>query len=285
MLKIGEISDFIVKRETDISYTLSPDDDELTTYIFLHFNQATRRLIPGEKIKAFLYYDGKKRLCATMESPLITTSQFGFVEVVNSCDAGVFVNIGIAKDILLSTDYLPTNHLAWPKIGEMIPCILKEKKNQLIAKFISKEDLLNTKIKKLNINDEVEAVVCRLTSAGLGLYTKTYQYIYVHKSMTRKKYHLGEVVQVKIIHFNEHGDANGSMIEQKELSRLNDASLILNELETLGGVIPLGNASTPEEINHYFNMSKSAFKRAVGALYKERKIIIEDYKIQLVNKK
>lgn len=285
MLKIGEVGSFIVKRETDISYTLSPDDEELTTYVFLHFNQATRRLTIGEKIKAFLYYDGKKRLCATMEPPLITTSQFGFVEVVNSCDAGVFVHIGIAKDILLSTDYLPTNRLAWPKIGEYIPCILKEKKNQLIAKFISKEDLLHTKIEKLNLNDEVEATVCRLTSTGLGLYTKTYQYIYVHKSMTRKKYHLGEVVKVKIIHFNEHGDANGTMIEQKELSRLSDASLILNELETLGGVIPLGNASTPEEINRYFNMSKSAFKRAVGALYKERKISIQDNKIELIHKK
>ena len=53
MLKIGDINEFIVKRETDISYTLSPKDPELTTYVFLHFNQATRKLTPGEEIKAF----------------------------------------------------------------------------------------------------------------------------------------------------------------------------------------------------------------------------------------
>lgn len=114
MLDIGEIGKFIVKRETDISYTLSPDDIDLTNYVFLHFNQATRKLNIGEKIEAFLYYDQKKRLCATMEKPLITTKQSGFVEVVNICDGGVFVNIGIAKDILLSNDYLPNNKLAWP---------------------------------------------------------------------------------------------------------------------------------------------------------------------------
>ena len=50
----------------------------------------------------------------------------------------------------------------------------------------------------------------------------------------------------------------------------------------MGGVIPLGNQSTPEEINKYFKMSKSAFKRAVGALYKERLIKIEDFKITLL---
>ena len=48
MLDIGEIGKFIVKRETDISYTLSPDDIDLTNYVFLHFNQATRKLNIGE---------------------------------------------------------------------------------------------------------------------------------------------------------------------------------------------------------------------------------------------
>lgn len=284
MLKIGEVGKFIVKRETDISYTLAPEDPDLTNYIFLHFNQATRRLSIGETIDAFLYYDGKKRLCATMESPIITTQLFDFVEVVNQCEAGVFVNIGIAKDILLSTDYLPTNPIAWPKVGEKIPCILKEKKEQLVARIISKEDLKQHKIPPLEVGTTVSATVCRLTSTGIGLYTNAFQYIYVHKSMTRKKYHLGESVDVHIIHINEHLDVNGSMIAQKELSRLDDARVLLKELESFGGVLPLGNLSTPEEIARHTHMSKSAFKRAVGALYKERKIQISDYRIELVQK-
>lgn len=283
MLKIGEIGKFIVKRETDISYTLAPYGNDETTFVFLHFNQSIRRLKIGEIIDAFLYYDNKKRLCATMETPIITATKYDFVEVVNTCDAGVFVNIGVAKDILLSNDYLPTNKLAWPKVGDKVPCILKVKHDQLVARIINKEDL-KSKPSLLCIGDKVEATVCRLTSTGLVLFTDSYQYIYIHKSMTRRKYHLGEIVSVKIIHINEHNDANGSMIEQKEKTRLDDASIILNELETMGGVIPLGNSSTPEEISRHFNMSKSAFKRAVGALYKEKKILIFDEKIELVKK-
>ena len=285
MLEIGKTSKFIVKRETDISYTLSPNDENLTNYVFLHFNQATRKLAMGEVIDAFLYYDQKKRLCATMETPLITTEVFDYVEVVNTNLAGVFVNIGIAKDILLSTDFLPKNESAWPKVGDMIPCILKVKKDQLVCRIISKEDLKNLTIEPLTIGTKVEATVCKLSADGIGLFTEDYQYIFIHRSMTRRKYHLGEKVEVKIININDRGDANGSFIEQKELAMADDAKAILNYLNSFGGVLQLGNASTPDDIKKYFTMSKSAFKRAVGNLYKQRLINIDDYKITLVNKK
>lgn len=283
MLEIGQVGKFIVKRETDISYTLSPQDENLTTYIFLHFNQATRRLEMGETIDAFLYYDGKKRLCATMETPIITTTHFDYVEVINVLDMGVFINNNVAKDFLLSSDFLPKNKEAWPRIGEKLPCILKVKKEQLVARIINKEDY-KPKESSLKVGNVVSATVSRLTSEGLGLYTDNFEYIFVHKSLTRKKYHIGEKVEVNIININKHNEANGSFIRQKELSRLDDSEIILNHLQNLGGIIALGNSSTPDEIKKYFNMSKSAFKRAVGALYKKRLIEITDDRITLIKK-
>ncbi len=284
MLEIGNIGKFIVKRETDISYTLSPQNTELSTYIFLHFNQAIRKLTIGEIIDAFLYYDQKKRLCATMEKPLITTEKASFVEVVNTCEGGVFVNIGIAKDILLSKDYLPTNKQLWPKLHEKVPCILKVKKDQLVARIINKEDIKKFKIAPLKVGIMAKAIVCKLLDDGMGLYTDSFQYIYIHSSMMRKKYHIGEEVEVRIIHINKNNEANGSFIKPKEESRLDDSITILNYLKSMGGILSLGNASTPEDIKKYFTMSKSAFKRAVGALYKEKLITIEDYTIKLIQK-
>lgn len=281
-LNIGEVNSFIVKRETDISYTLSPDDDNLTTYVFLHFNQATRKLTPGEKIKAFLYYDGKKRLCATMEEPLVTTKHYGFVKVVNVLEkAGVFVNIGIAKDILLSKDFLPSTIKGWPKIEEEVPCILIEKAKQLIAKPLTHDDI-KEKIIPLKKDETISGVVVNIVSDGITICTKSYQFVFIYKSYLRKNYHIGENVTCKIINITDHNNYFASTIEQKEYSRLSDSDIIYNYLKNMGGVIPLGNSSTPDEISNYFKMSKSAFKRAVGALYKKRLITIEDYKITLV---
>lgn len=281
-LNIGEVNKFIVKRETDISYTLSPDDDELTTYVFLHFNQTTRKLEPGEKIDAFLYYDQKKRLCATMEMPLITTHKFGLVEVVDIMEkAGVFVNIGIAKDILLSKDYLPNYLSAWPKVGDKVPCILVEKQNQLVARPIIPQDL-HFKELPLTIGQTIAGRVVKINPEGMTICTSEYQFVYLHKSYLRKDYRIGEEVTCKIIHINEAGHYHASTIAQKEYARLSDSDIILNYLKKMGGIVPLGNASTPEEITRYFKMSKSAFKRAVGALYKQRLVTIEDHKITLL---
>lgn len=281
-LYIGEINKLVVKRETDISYTLAPEDDDLTTYVFLHFNQATRVLKPGEIIDVFLYYDQKKRLCATMEVPLVTTNKYGFAEVVNIIEsAGVFVNIGISKDILLSKDFLPPYFKSWPRVGEKLPCILQEKLNQLVAKIINKQ-MVKHKVPPLQVNDSFEGTVIRINPEGISVCTSDFQFIYIHRSYLRKSYHVGEVMNGKIINITPEGDYHGSTIAQKELSRLTDSEVILNNLRTLGGIIPLGNASSPDEIAKYFSMSKSAFKRAVGALYKQKLITIEDHKITLI---
>ena len=277
-LEIGKVSKFIVKRETDISYTLSPLDPDLTNYVFLHFNQATRRLNEGELINAFLYYDQKKRLCATMEKPIITTETFGFVKIVDINPAGVFVNIGISKDILVSSDFLPKQKKLWPEVGEQLPCILKVKNNSLVAKPIIKNQ---HPTKKLTLDETYNATVVNISDEGIVACTKNLNTIFIHKSLIRKNFRVGEVISVKIININQKGEYNGTTIERKELSRLTDSEIIYNYLKTMGGSIPLGNASSPEEINKYFKMSKSAFKRAVGALYKQRVIKIDDNKITL----
>ena len=268
-----------VKRETDISYILVQDNEPFE--VFMHFNQATKRLEENEIVEAFLYYDNKHRLCATMEEPIITTEKHGFVEcVAQKENVGCFMNIGIAKDILLSKDILPMNTKAWPKQGDKLPCILKVKKDSLVCKILSREDL-GTKNATLKVNDTVSAYVTSFTSTGLLAIDEQYNVIYVHKSMIRKKYRIGEEIILTIININDRGEYNGSTITQKETMRLSDSQMLLNYLKEMGGIIPLGNASTPEDISKIFTLSKSAFKRAVGALYKERLIEIEDYRIIL----
>ena len=272
-LKIGQINKLEVLKETDIAYTLTNGSEQ----VFLHFNQTPRLLKVGEKVNAFLYYDQKKRLCATLETPLITTEKYGFVEVVAISSGGVFVNIGINKDILLSKDYLTTSLNGWPKVGEALPCILKVKTNQLTARIINKNDDINQP-HLLNVGDNATGIVSKLTPNGIGLYTKEFDYIFIHKSLLRKNFRLGEEVNCKIININSYNEYNGSTIQNKELSRLTDSDDILNHLKANGGVMHFGNASSPEEISKVLHMSKSAFKRAMGNLYKQQLIEIEDYK-------
>ncbi len=280
-LKIGDLDNYEVIKQTDIAYTLKSLDKNVQEEIFLHFNQCVRPLKVGEIITAFLYYDQKKRLCATTETPLITTTKAGFGEVVSVLDhIGVFVNIGIAKDILLSTDYLPHNEELWPRVGEKVFCLIKVKANQLTLKPAIESSI--KELSPLNAGDNTQAIVYKINDSGIGLVTENLNPIFVHRNLIRKIYHLGEQVTVKIIHLNEHHIYNGTLIANKEIIRLDDSQMILDYLKKHGGTIGIGDKSTPEEINKYFKISKSAFKRAVGNLYKQKLIEVTDSRINLL---
>ena len=274
MLEYGNINKLEVIKITDIAYTLSDGVNE----VFLHFNQSIRELTVGEMVDAFLYYDQKKRLCATLETPIITSTKYDFVEVVGINSAGVFVNIGIAKDILVSKDYLPKFEKQWPRIGDKIPCIIKVKTNQLVAKILEPIDLTSN---KLEINNQYKGIVTQVLYNGINICTSDYQMININKNLLRKQYHVGEEISFKVTAQKEN-IYNGTTIEQKEKARLQDSDYILDYLRKMGGMIPLGNQSTPEDIYRVLNMSKSAFKRSVGHLYKLKLITIEDDKIILI---
>lgn len=283
-LKIGQIDTYLVKRKTDIAYALCKniDDEE---EIFLHSNEATKELVEGEKIQAFLYYDSKRRLCASMQTPIISTTNKAFVKVVSVVESlGCFVNIGISKDMLVSKDFLPNNPLGWPKVDEEIPCILKEKKDSLVARLLTREDLSNKELLH-SVGEVLDATIVCFTPSGMLAISKEFEIIYIHSSLTRGKFHVGQNIFPKIININEKNEYNGSLIEQKELMMDKDKEMLLKFLNNFGGVLNLGNKSTAEEIKKLVGLSKSAFKRAVGGLYKERLITIEDYKIILVENK
>ena len=273
MLEYGNINKLEVIKITDIAYTLSDGVNE----VFLHFNQSLRELSIGEKVDAFLYYDQKKRLCATLETPIITSTKYDFVEVVGINSAGVFVNIGIAKDILVSKDYLPKFEKQWPRIGDKVPCIIKVKTNQLVAKILEPIDLISN---KLEINQQYSGIVTQVLYNGINICTSDYQMVNINKNLLRKQYHVGDNITFKVTAQKEN-IYNGTTIEQKEKARLQDSDYILDYLRKMGGMIPLGNQSTPEDIYRVLNMSKSAFKRSVGHLYKLKLIIIEDDRIIL----
>lgn len=274
MLEYGNINKLEVIKITDIAYTLSDGINE----VFLHFNQSLRELNVGEVVDAFLYYDQKKRLCATLETPIITSTKYDFVEVVGINSAGVFVNIGIAKDILVSKDYLPKFEKQWPRIGDKIPCIIKAKTNQLVAKILEPLDLISD---QLEINNEYNGIVTQVLYNGINICTSNYQMININKNLLRKQYHVGESITFKVTAQKEN-IYNGTTIEQKEKARLQDSDYILDYLRKMGGMIPLGNQSSPEDIYRVLNMSKSAFKRSVGHLYKLKLITIEDDRIILI---
>lgn len=276
-LRIGDVNQMVVNRKTDIGYMLDLGLEQ----VFLHNNESLHKeLKAGDAVEAFLYYDNKGRLAATLKEPIITVSKPGFVRVTDvNQDLGVFLDMGIAKDLLLSFEDLPRDMSQWPIVGDMLYIVLKVK-GKLVGKIASKTDIILKPEKDLELMHDVYGYVQKIGAAGINVLTEDGHMVFIHHSMMKQDVRYGEKIKVKVTYFSDKG-YTGSLIEQKEVKRFDDANEILSYL-IRSGELPLTSDSTPEEIEHYFKMSKKAFKRALGNLYKERKIKFEDGKTILV---
>ncbi|NLD25797.1 MAG: hypothetical protein GX661_00380 [Acholeplasmataceae bacterium] len=277
---LGKIRNYTVLRETQLGYILS---DGATEY-FLHRNESKfQKLLPGDQVQAFIYSDKQGRLAATLYLPEASCEAIGFARVVDiNHNLGLFLNIGISKDVLLSKDDLPEAWDLWPQAEDRLVCRLKVRGDRLLAKMATKDEILEVGPKKeLNIDEVVNGYVYRITKDGINLVTEDYAIIFVYYTNLRKKYRLGEKVEVRVMRKNDN-DYSGTTIEQKEKMLKSDQEIILAYLKDHDGVMAITEKSDALVIYRVFNMSKKAFKNALGSLYKERKIEIFDDKVVLL---
>ena len=282
-LKIGEINTLVIKKKTDLGYMLINDfEDE----VLLHFSQASKEFEIGETVDVFILLDSKKRVTATCEIPFIKVGFPGFVKVTNIVeDLGIFINNNVLKDPLISYDDLPVDTSVWPIIGDTVLCKLKATPTQLIAKLVTPEEAKGIFYPSTTLNkfDKVNAIVLKNGVEGVNLITMEGHNIFVYYKHKRRDYRIGEQVLVTINNVGENSNNyNGTLLKSKLPLMVEDADTILNYLINNNGVMNMTTASDVQTIDETFNMSKAAFKRALGNLYKKRKIEFRDNKTYLV---
>ncbi len=283
-IKLGIDHVFTVVRIEQDQYVIQRDKVTLP----LKKDDATTPLKQGEKVAVFVYMNQQKRLAATMKKPKIDLYRADLVEVVEvKHGLGVFVDIGLDKDMLVSRDDLPVMKKQWPHIGDHLFCYLKTGRNQMTARLVSRFKMLDyfTPETALETGEKVEAYVFNLTEEGLVLYTTEGHELFVYYKHARKEHRLGETLEVTVTIKKDDFHYNATLIEQKEIMIDDDAARILAYLETLDdGMTPLHDKSSPEAIFEALHMSKAAFKRALGSLYKAGYVRLDKDQTVLIKK-
>ena len=253
--------------------------------VLLHFAQSLKEHKDGEDVKVFIYSDKAKRMTATEEAPLATLDKPGFVEV---CDVipgtGVFVNINTPKDILISKDYLPFDEALWPQLNDKLFIRLKERKGILVGKPLNRFDIIGVHANKVYAEREhVDGYVCRIADKGIGVITTDMMYVYIPNTQLRGSYRMGSMVNLCITKAMDE-EYYGTLNAQKEVLVDTDKEILLRFLNNNNGKMPLTAKSSAEEVESLLRMSRKAFKRAYGGLYKEHIIDFDDKHTFLVKK-
>ena len=87
-------------------------------------------------------------------------------------------------------------------------------------------------------------------------------------------------MSARVIDVKEDGRLNLSVREKAYLQIEKDAEKILKVIDSYDGALPFTDKASPETIKREMQMSKNEFKRAVGHLLKEKKVIITERAIR-----
>lgn len=280
----GTVQTLTVLRKIDHGYVLNFSDDE----VLLHHNETNEALEVGESVEVFLYNDRDHKIIATTAIPSVQMETYDWVKVVEVIPKlGVFVDIGIQKDMLVSVDDLPIYTKVWPDVGdEFYVALGLDQEDRLLAipatesvfmgmRELPPEDLLSTTI---------TGRVYHTSREGAAIFTENGYRGFIHHTERDEEPRLGELVEGRVIDVKDDGTINVSLLPLKHERMDDDAEAILAELEKNDGVISISDRSSPEDIRQTFGFSKSAFKRAVGRLMKQRKVEQRDGKTYFIQK-
>ena len=271
-LKSGQIATLTVLQEEGSRYFLTNGQVEVP----LNKSEVLEELAIGDNVEVFLYADRRGELQATTAIPTITQGEYGWARVLKVSKEGALVDIGTSREVLVKGEDLPAIEEIWPQAGDHLFMTLRVDRNgELFGRLVT-EEKVNEQYEGAfedMYNQNIVARPYRLLPVGsflLGV-EKPHR-IFVHNSEMKAEPRLGEDVSVRIIDVKEDGSMNGSLLPRKHERLGEDAEKIFAYLESVGGKMPFGDKSTPEEVQEMFGMSKGAFKRALGTLYKARKI-------------
>jgi len=279
MIKLGEYQELIVVKKVEFGVYLAqkPEDE---TRVLLPAKQVPQEVKIGDVLKVFLYKDSKDRLIATTNTPKLQLEQLAVLEVLEIGKIGAFLDWGLEKDL-----FLPFKEMT-RKVepgDEILVTLYIDKSRRLCATMKGIYDLLS-KESPYKEGDTVQGRVYEFSdNFGTFVAVDDKYSAMIPRHEDTSKLRIGDVIEAKVTKVKPDGKLDVSLRDKAYLQMDEDAAKVMQVIEEFAGVLPFGDKASPEVIKRETGLSKNAFKRAVGRLYKEHRVEITERSIRKVD--
>ena len=273
---LGTKKTLMVVKEVEFGVYLGNSQEK----VLLPKKQVPEGVEVGDPIEVFLYKDSSDRLIATTNEPKIMLGELAVLNVAATGGIGAFLDWGLEKDLLL-----PFREQTAPlKKGDQILVALYIDKSQRLCATMKVYERLRTD-SPYKVDDQVEGIIYELSdNFGVFVAVDNLYSALITKREAFGKLRVGDRVKARVVKVKEDGKLDLSVREKAFLQMDVDADLIMKRMEEYGGSLPFTDKADPELIKKEFDLSKNAFKRAIGRLLKEGKIEIGEKSIEIRNK-
>lgn len=276
MLDLGVYNTLEILRDRDPGLFLG---DKEGNEVLLPNKYVPEEFEIGDQIKVFVYLDSSERVVATTLEPFATVNSFAYLKCTSVSEIGAFLNWGLEKDL-----FVPFKEQASKMRVDswyLVYVYLDEETNRLVASSKTNAFLDNSLV-LLSSYDEVDLIASHPSPHGWNMIVNQKHLGLVYQDEIFQKITVGDQLKGYIKKVRPDGKIDLTLQRHGYRSIEPNADQILNELRASGGFIDLNDKSDPEDIKEVFQLSKKSFKKAIGTLYKARKITIEKDGIRLV---
>jgi predicted RNA-binding protein (virulence factor B family) len=276
MVEIGKRNYLRISRTVDFGAYL--DGDELGE-ILIPKRYLPERVQIDDSLEVFVYNDSEDRLVAVTDFPIAQVGDFAWLNVKSVNSFGAFLEWGLPKDLLVP--FREQNKK------------LIEGKQYLVYIFLdllTKRIVASTKLDKFLDNvppeysqgEEVNIIVSNETDLGFKVIVNSCHWGILYKNLLFKKIEPGQKLTAYVLKVREDEKIDVTLQKPGLSDIIELTDIILNELKNHNGFLPLTDKTDPEEIYMRFGVSKKNFKKALGDLYKRKKISIENDGIKII---
>lgn len=234
----------------------------------------------GQEIDVFVYTDSEDRPVATTEHPLAAVGQIAMMTVKADSRQGAFMDWGLAKDLLVPFNeqrfrlrrgmklpiYVYLDHASMRPVGSA--CI---------------ERYLGNVLPQYTPGQKVEAFVLEVNERGYRCAVDSLHHGMLYAGDVHRPLAVGDRLEAWVTKVRPDGKIDLSPADTS--ARHRKAALtdrILEVLRVNGGRLALGDQSSPDEIRALLGCSKRDFKQALGALYRDHRVVLYPALTELV---
>lgn len=276
MIELGKRQKLKIVKEVEFGVYLGDEKER----VLLPKKQVPEGAKKDDELEVFIYRDSSDRPIATVRTPKLMAGETAVLSVSDVTDIGAFLDWGLEKDL-----FLPFKQQT-AKVKQGDEC--------LVALYIDKSSRLCATMKVYHHlqtdspyrkNDTVTGRVYEI-SGNFGAFVAVddkYSALIPKKEMYGgKKYQVGDMVTARVADVKEDGKLELAVRQKAYLQMEEDADRLMEIIDSHGGVLPFSDKADPELIRRETGMSKNEFKRALGGLYKCRRVEIGESSVRKI---
>jgi uncharacterized protein len=275
VINVGKYNELKILKEVDFGIYLGNEEVE----VLMPQKWVPEGAKVGDVLNVFVYRDSEDRIIATTLKPFAISGEFAYLEATQVNDYGAFFAWGIEKDLLVPFAEQPYRmrednyYVVYLYTDERTDRIVASGK---INKFLEKNHI------QLEANEAVDLLISAETELGYNAVINNKYGGLLYKNEIYENLQVGDRIKGYVKQVREDKKIDLSL-QKSGLELVGDAKAkVMQLLKAKGGFLALNDDSSPDEIKQQLQISKKAFKKAVGMLYKEQVIALSEKGIELI---